>query len=264
MSHRLSQYKARGRIARAARQVSSSFGALSQVMTDAPPTQSTQRSQYRRMGFYRQPRTNRVDTKFVSVVYPITFTFDSTPVTSGAGAALSFKLSDIAPTQLSAFQELYDQYMIHRVELRILPLNTVSPPPQVSTTESVLSADYVNTWSNSSALSSALDFDSAETPGSQAIVLEYQNHKVTMVTREHKRVLYPRFDVTVSQASPTGTLPRRGYLSTSNADTPHYGAVFWLDCPVNMLGNPIVSTESSVAVVLKCYARFCLKFRNQK
>lgn len=128
------------------------------------------------------------------------------PVTGGGGG-LMFRLSDV-PNH-TEFTNLYDQYKIKAVKVKIVPRANVYPGNDPTSA--------IQLWN--SQFFTAIDYDSAIDFSDLDSLLQYQNCKMTRSTQIHKRYLKPRVRSAVQIAG--GLAPAFGNSATRNQ---------WLDC----------------------------------
>lgn len=148
----------------------------------------------------------------------------------------------------SNFTELYDEYRINKVVMKIIPkFNEVVIPTDSSSGE-VKVLSQVHT---------AIDYDdSLSLPQASALddICQYQNHKMTMGNRMHTRVLVPRVELA---ADSSYSAPKaRQWLDCDNATALHNG----IKVCIPKLQSANTSLEINYDVQITTY----LSFRNVK
>lgn len=138
--------------------------------------------------------------------------------------AFSFQLTDLP--NYTEFTNLFDQYKINGVALRIIPKTSVQIQGGTSGTTAALGYGEVVT---------VIDYDTASAPGSKNELLEYGSVKVTKSNRVHTRFLRPKLLNTIwrnSLSSGYAAVPSQ-FIDEAYTDIPHYGIRWWADAPAS-------------------------------
>lgn len=162
--------------------------------------------------YRRKPMRYRKRTTTVSKVYNyVQKTYKTSAFqASNAGqflAAFSFNLAGVGPN-VQPFTALFDQYKIRKIIFKIIPKFS-----QANTAQN----NIVN-------LSTALDFDDSNSPGSTAAVYEYQTCKMTRGNKIHTRTFRPYVNAIMDGGTAAGNSPRMSpWLDCANTLVPHRG-----------------------------------------
>jgi len=200
---------------------------------------------------YRRPRTRwSAKKRRPGVYYFKRFTGNLGNINLGAGqsnafASFSFSLDQVP--NASEFVNLYDMYKINRVKIMAIPVSNVTLFGDL-TPEVFRQTEYSNRFF------SVLDYNDSGVFTSVNQAREYQNCKVTMSTKIHKRYFKPR--VALDVISGLGYNPKSQWLSTANITTPHYGIKFAYEGRTN--------TTSAAVTLYKLEAVFYMSFRNPR
>lgn len=128
-------------------------------------------------------------------------------------AAFQFNIAGIGGN-LSAFQQLYDQYSIRKIVYKIIPKFTTATTSQ---------NNIVN-------LTTCLDYDDSVVPPDVTNVYQYQNCKMTRGNRIHTRVLYPCVNFIVDGGAVAGnSIKRSPWIDMTNSLVPHRGIKLGID-----------------------------------
>lgn len=130
--------------------------------------------------------------------------------------ALQFNLSAVpAYTEYTA---LFDMYRINKVKVTFMPRGN---------------SEDLGSTAGMVKFFTVLDYDDADAPTNLTDLLQYENLKTTRVTRDHSRVLAPRFASEVYQSAvSTGYSARRGWLDCDNPSIQHFGLKWcWQQLP---------------------------------
>lgn len=144
-------------------------------------------------------------------------------------ATINFQLANI-PNH-TEFIQLYDQYQIKGVKVAFVP--------RINSSESGVTA-VRNVWS-------VLDYDDSSIPTSRDQLLQYQNVKMTPMTRKHKRYFKPAI---AAQMFATGILSAYGakknqWIDCTYDQVEHYGVKYCFDqlpAGVNPVTFDVVTT----------------------
>jgi hypothetical protein len=176
-------------------------------------------------------RIQRFDNKVYRIQQTVNYgNVVSTNTSTPTGYGKYFTLADL--NQVSSLTGVFDQYRIDEIFIKFMP--------QLQS-----SAAY-----GGSQVVTALDYDDAATPGSQASILQYSNAMITEQTSAHWRHLTPHIAV----AAYSGTFAsfkneRASWIDSNSTGVQHYGFKAYLD-----------SSTSSLNWFL--YATFRISFRN--
>jgi len=118
----------------------------------------------------------------------------------------SFGLSNLG-SNLTAFQQIYDQYSIRKIVMKFIP--------KFSAVES-----NVN---NLVPIMTALDFDDADPPTSVQAVQEYQSCRITRGDRVHTRVFKPCANALMNAGAIAFAPKPSPWLDLGNPNVPHNG-----------------------------------------
>lgn len=168
----------------------------------------------------------------------------ATAVTTPISAALSFSLSQLPG--VTEFTNLYDQYKINGISLKIQPLLTEGISSVVSGT--------TNAWGFPK-LSTVLDFDDSVNPATELVMLQYGSLKQTGAFKEHKRFFKPKTRVAALDAGgaiTANTVSAARWLDVANPDVPHYGLKIYHPGPIAS-GSPLVSSSIAYSVYATVY-----------
>lgn len=158
------------------------------------------------------PRVGRIRNK----VHFFKRTFNSQLTITGSdvnvGKQFTFRLSDLQG--YTEFTDLFDMYKICAVKIEIIPVfNSIDGHVQTTTLQTVCPP-----------VISVLDYNDNNVITSEADMLEYESHKMTLGWKKHTRYLKPKCQTYVKELTNAAAMPKRSYLSTEFADVDHYGA----------------------------------------
>lgn len=154
-----------------------------------------------------------------------------------------FRLNQLA--QVNTFASLYDQYMITKVVVRMMP---VSQPSSV--VGGVVSP-------SGGVLATAIDTDGSAVLSTLAQYMEYQTFRVQPATSNRRmvRIIVPQTrgsTVDTNSVVGTGAVKPRQWMDAGNTDVNHYGMHIYLD-PYNSATN---------AQVYQLFVTYYVKFKN--
>lgn len=135
------------------------------------------------------------------------------------------------------FTNLYDQYMIKKIVLKIIP----------KVTQHNLATTTVGN-SDLPQVHSAIDYDDATTPTSVQQLCEYQSYRMTRGNAIHTRVLVPKVELT---ADSSVSAPKSWQWLDCDAPTlNHRGIKVWFSAPQS--ANTTVYYDMLVTVYFSC------------
>lgn len=128
----------------------------------------------------------------------------------------------------SEFTNLYDQYKITKIVVKLIPMmnvNNVQPYDGTSAGLSLL---------NPGLIGSVLDFDDATNLANLTDYLQYQNWRSqpAISSRTHVRVFKPTvkgLDLNAGGSSVASSVGRSGWLDCAASAVPHYGVKVYMD-----------------------------------
>lgn len=142
---------------------------------------------------------------------------------AGGGGAISFQLNQLPSS--TDFTSLFDQYMIEKVVLQLVPSVTEIPQDAGGAALPAASAGY------SGMLHTVLDFDDNTSPTGSTELMEYDNVKSTRWNEVHTRVLTPAVAREMYRSAATTGYGQatHQWIDAAYPDVPHYGVKFWVD-----------------------------------
>lgn len=168
----------------------------------------------------------------------------TTGITTPISAAIAFSLNQLPG--VSEFTNLYDQYKINGISVKIQPLLTEGIASAVSGTTAA--------WGFPK-LSTVLDFDDSTNPATELVMLQYGSLKQTGAFREHKRYFKPKIRQAALDAGgaiTANTVRNAGWLDVANPDVPHYGIKVYHPGPIAS-GTPLVSSSIAYSIYATVY-----------
>lgn len=116
------------------------------------------------------------------------------------------------------FTNLYDQYCIKKIVVKIIPKVTQHNLATTTTGNSDLPQVH-----------SVVDYDDATTPTSVSQLVEYQSHRMTRGNQIHTRVIVPKVELSTSG---TGNAPKSyQWLDCDDSSVNHRGIKVWFNAP---------------------------------
>lgn len=116
------------------------------------------------------------------------------------------------------FTNLYDQYLIKKIVVKIIP--KISQHNLASTTTGNSDLPQVH---------SVVDYDDATTPTSLNTLIEYQSHKMTRGNQIHTRVIVPKVELNADSAV---SAPKAyQWLDCDSTAINHRGIKVWFNAP---------------------------------
>lgn len=116
------------------------------------------------------------------------------------------------------FTNLYDQYMIKKIVIKLIPKITQHNLATTTTGNSDLPQVH-----------SVVDYDDATTPTSVNQLVEYQSHKMTRGNQVHTRVIVPKVELNADSAV---SAPKAyQWLDCDSASINHRGIKVWFNAP---------------------------------
>lgn len=143
---------------------------------------------------------------------------------SGLGYTFSQPFSTISGS--SDFTNLYDQYCIKKIVVKMIPkINS-----NVVSTGGVTAGN-----ADLCQVHSAIDYDDALAPTSVAPLVEYESYKMTRGSQIHTRVFTPRVELNVGSSD---SAPKSyQWLDCDNTGIQHRGIKFWFSGPQSSVGT---------------------------
>lgn len=143
--------------------------------------------------------------------------------------ALTFKLSDLP--NASEFTNLYDQYMIQKVVIELIPsVNVGAAPALVDNTGAAIPVGTVS--GQTPMIHSVIDLNDATVPTLLTDLLQYQTYKSTRGFKSHVRTVYkPKYILSNGAggtAAPQALASK--WQATTQVDVVHYG-IKWMAVP---------------------------------
>lgn len=154
-------------------------------------------------GLRTAPRPNTYDFKR-QIFYENLF------IVPSAGLGYSFQQSFSQLPGYTDFTNLYDQYMIKKIVVKLIPKISQNPLNVGGITSG--NADLAQ-------VHSVIDYDDASTPASVQPLVEYQSYKMTRGSQIHTRVIVPKIEL---NADSSVAAPK---------------AYQWLDCDASALNH---------------------------
>lgn len=183
---------------------------------------------YRSMGSLYSP--NNVYNIVRTMYKPLAFQLPPvSALPSGAPATLFFSLNQLP--DFADFTSMFDQYMIDKVQVTVIPRFVASTQPVAnppSTIPLMLGGALLGS------IHSAIDYDDAIQPADRDEILQFQNHQSHRADQQFTRTLSPRVKSVVSISGGTtavaaaGTLQKMWIDVTSN-NIAHNGVKLWFD-----------------------------------
>lgn len=155
-------------------------------------------------------------------------------------AVTSFELVDLP--QFSTYSALYEEFRIDKVVMRQKCMTNMAP-------------NFINNGTVTCGLiHSVVDTNDIVLPTTIQGMMNDPSYKCTRATKDHVRVIYPKYLVEVQAGSVSK--PSRGWLTCSNAsNVSHYGIKYCFEGGVNTAGN-------YTAFYLEPQMTFYVSFRN--
>lgn len=169
----------------------------------------------------------------------------TTGITTAISNALSFNL-----TQLPAYTEftdLYDQYKINGISVKIQPLVTEGLASPLS------GSPFVYGFPK---LSTVIDYDDTNIPANENVMLQYGSLKMTGSFKEHKRYFKPKVRIAALDAGAAVTanqVKAAGWIDTGAPAVPHYGLKVYHPGPIASGGVPGISSSIAYSVYATVY-----------
>jgi len=133
------------------------------------------------------------------------------------------------------FTNLYDEYMIKKVVVKIIP----------KITNAALGAGSSSTNSNLQQIHSAIDYDDATVPSNISQLTQYQSHRMTRGNQIHTRVLVPKTELTAGGS--TAAPKSYQWLDCDNTTISQRGLKLAIPAP------PVANTQVSFDVMYVYY-----------
>lgn len=149
---------------------------------------------------------------------------------SDQGLGWNFRFNQLPGT--TDFTSLYDQYMIKKIVVKIIPRASENPiTPGASSTDL-------------QQIHSVIDYDDSAAPSSIQELVQYQSYKVTRGNQVHTRVFVPRIALT------TDNTKKFQWVDLTNTAVPHYGLKTWIAKPTTP--DTTVSYDMLVTYYFTC------------
>lgn len=132
------------------------------------------------------------------------------------GYAFEQKLSQL--TNSSEFTNLFDQYMIKKIVVKLIPKITQHNLATTTTGNSDLPQVH-----------SVIDYDDATTPTSLNQLVEYQSYKMTRGNQVHTRTFVPRVELSAGGAD-SAPKPYQ-WIDCDSSSVNHRGMKVWFNAP---------------------------------
>lgn len=158
-------------------------------------------------------------------------------VNSGTPLGYAFQQTLSQLPNYTDFTNLYDQYMIKKIVVKIIPKITQH---NLATT-TIGNSDLPQ-------LHSVIDYDDATTPTSVSQLVEYQTHKMTRGNEVHTRVIVPKVELDVAAA--TSAPKAYQWLDCDASTVNHRGLKFWFNAPQS--ANMTVYYDMLVTCYFSC------------
>lgn len=170
------------------------------------------RRRFRGRRRFGRRRARRGGRRFASKVYWFRHNWDYTidaPVSGNTAHWFTFGLANLS--DISRYTNLFDEYRIAKVVLKVIPRVTSYTDVAPSNTTTIRS---IIDYTNNPGISTITQFN------------DYATYKETRNNRVHTRILRPRVAAPIFQGSalPFAYAPQRsGWLGTAYDSVPHYG-----------------------------------------
>lgn len=139
-------------------------------------------------------------------------------VNSGTPIGYAFQQTLSQLPNFTDFTNLYDQYMIKKVVVKMIP--KISQHNLTTTT--IGNADLPQ-------VHSVVDYDDGTTPTSVSQLVEYQSHKMTRGNKIHVRSFVPKIELTTDG---TANAPKSyQWIDCDSATVNHRGLKWWFNAP---------------------------------
>lgn len=132
---------------------------------------------------------------------------------SAQGLGWNWRFNQLAG--VSDFTSLYDQYMIKKIVVKIIPRATEN-----AITPGASSTDLQT-------IHSVIDYDDSAAPGGINELVQYQSYKATRGNNVHTRVFVPRIALT------TDNTKKYQWIDLTNTAVPHFGMKTWISNPTS-------------------------------